>query len=607
MITTVVVQGRSPLRRMLASLRPVRGELSGAAVLGALATICAIGLLGVSGWLISRASQMPPVLTLEVAIVAVRAFGIGRGFFRYAERLVSHDAVFRALTDLRVAVWRRLEVLAPQGLAGFRRGDLLARMVADVDSVQDLALRVVLPVCTAVLAGGCSVLVTWWLLPAAGAVLLAALLAGATLVPWLTTATGARAEQLTAGTRGELSAQVRELFRGAPDLVACGAAPAALVEADRADARLTRLARSTAWTSGLGAGLGVVLAGVAVLGALVAALPAVADGRLDGVNLAVVVLLPLAAYEAVASLPAAALALVRVRASADRLVDVLDTPDPMTEPPHPVPRPDGPADLRLRGLTASWGAGGEEVLHGIDLDLPEGRRVAVVGTSGAGKSTLVSVLVRFVEYSGSATLAGVELRDLAADDVRRSVVLCAQDAHVFDSTVAANLRIADPTIDDDGLLAALDRVGLGGFVAGLPHGLDTPVGEHGSRLSGGQRRRLVVARALLADAQVLVLDEPTEHLDEETAAALLADLLVLTENRTTLLVSHRLSGLEGVDEIVVLESGVVVERGTHAELVASEGVYAERWTREQEQARTLALAVVMDVTEVEDSRGRGLT
>ncbi len=582
--------GRSPLRRALSALRPVRGRLAGAALLGALATICAIGLMGVSGWLISRASEMPPVLTLGVAIVGVRAFGIGRGFFRYSERLVSHDAVFRALTDIRVTVWRRLEVLAPQGLSGFRRGDLLARMIADVDSVQDLALRVVLPLSSAVIAGGLAVLVTWWLLPTAGAVLLAALVAGGTLVPWVTVSTGGRAERLTAGARGDLSAQVGELLRGAPDLVANGAARDALAAAGRTDARLTALARRSAWTAGLGAGLGVVLAGVAVLGALLAALPAVADGRLAGVNLAVVVLLPLAAYESVASLPAASLALARVRASAQRLTDVVDAPDPVEEPAPAAAVPAGAPHLRLRGVTARWGTAGEDVLHGVDLDLAPGRRVAVVGTSGAGKSTLVSVLVRFVEYGGSATLGGVELRDLASDDVRSVVRLCAQDAHVFDSSVAANLRLAAPDADDAALTAVLDRVGLAGLLDELPHGLDTAVGEHGSRLSGGQRRRLVLARSLLADPAVLILDEPTEHLDEETSARLVADLLRLTRGRTTLLVTHRLSGLEDVDEILVLEGGVVVERGAHAALIAADGTYAGRWQREQEHAAALALA-----------------
>ncbi len=582
-------RSRRPLARAVAALRVVRGELLLAALFGAAATMSAIGLLALSGWLISRASQMPPVLTLGVAIVGVRAFGIGRGFFRYAERLVSHDAVFRALTDVRVTVWRRLERLAPQGLAGFRRGDLLSRMVADIDAVQDLALRVVLPVTAAVLAGTASVVVTWWLLPAAGAVLLLALFAGATLVPWLAVATGGLAERQTAQAKGELSAQVRELLRGAPDLVANGAARTALDEAAAQDDRLTRLARRAAWTAGISAGVGVLVAGAAVVGSLAAALPAVVDGRLAGVNLAVVALLPLAAYEAVATMPAAASALVRVRASAARVFQLVDADDPVPAPVAPVRLPDA-TSLRLRRVCVRWSGAGHDAVRDVDLDLAAGARVAIVGSSGAGKSSLAAALVRFADYTGSIRLGQVELRDCAADDVRARVGLCAQDAHVFDSTLRENLRLAAPAADDATLMRAVERVGLTGLVDSLPLGLGTPVGEHGSRLSGGQRRRVVLARSVLADPSILVLDEPTEHLDESIASALTADLLNLTQGRTTLLVSHRLSGLEAFDEILVMAGGAVVERGTHADLVAGGGVYARRWRREQEHREALSLA-----------------
>ncbi|MET0741497.1 MAG: thiol reductant ABC exporter subunit CydC, partial [Candidatus Nanopelagicales bacterium] len=414
------MSGRAPprqagaLRRVAMTMRPERRRLALASLLGASATLCAIGLLAVSGWLISRASQMPPVFTLTVAIVAVRGFGIGRGFFRYAERLVAHDAVLRSLTTLRLAVWNPLERLAPHGLDAFRRGDLLARFVADVDSVQEFAIRVVLPVTAAVLAGGVSVVVTWWLLPAAGAVLLTVLILGATLVPLLTVLVGARAERATAPTRGELSAQVRTLLVGAADLLAAGSAHADLQRTLDTDAALVQLRRRAARSAGMGTGLGVVLAGTAVIGALLAGITAVDDGRLDGVNLAVVVLLPLAAYEAVATLPSAALTLVRVRGSAQRVDDLLDTTPPVVEPVRPLVvdvrglRP----VLRLRGVTVTWSPDARPALSDVDLDLAAGARVAVVGASGAGKSTLASVLVRFVDYQGSVTLDGHELRDL---------------------------------------------------------------------------------------------------------------------------------------------------------------------------------------------------
>ena len=572
----------SPLRRMWASQRPYRLQLATASLMGAAALICAIALLGVSGWLISRASQMPPVFTLSVAIVAVRAFGIGRGFFRYLERLISHDAAFRGLTSIRRSIWTRLETLAPQGVAEFRRGDLLSRMVADVDAVQDLTLRVVLPATVALLAGSASVVVTWWLLPTAGLVLLCALILGATVVPWLTVHAGGRAERQLAPFRGELSAQVGELLRGSADLLATGASLDAISAIELVDEDAATLARRSALTAGIASALSVTISGLAVLGALIAGLGAVVDGRLSGVNLAVVVLLPLAAYESVTALPSAASALIRVRSSADRLVQVVDAPNPVAEPRVPQPLSEGDVDIELRGVRAGWGPAGPEVLHGVDLSLQAGRRVAVVGSSGVGKSTLVSVLVRFVDYHGSATLGGIELSELNGDKVRSVIGLCAQDAHVFNSTIGENVRLGRGTATDDEIIDVLTRVGLTAFVSALPAGIHTAVGEHGSQLSGGQRRRLILARSLLANPRVLILDEPTEHLDAPAARAFMSTALDLTRDRTTLIVTHRLSGLETLDEIIVLEGGRVVERGTHHELLAARGVYANRFHTEQE-------------------------
>ena len=315
--------------------------------------------------------------------------------------------------------------------------------------------------------------------------------------------------------------------------------------------------------------------------ALVVGLPAVHDGRLRGVLLAVVVLMPLAAFEAVAGLPAAAQALEGVRRCAARVFEVLDAPDPVVDAAAPADLPAG-SGLVVRGLVATWPGSATPALDGIDLDLSPGRRVAVVGPSGAGKSTLAMVLLRFLPYqSGAVELGGTALDQLAGDDVRTRIGLAAQDAYVFDASLAINLRLARPGATDAELRAALAQARLGDWAASLPAGLDTSVGERGTSLSGGQRQRLALARALLADFPVLLLDEPGEHLDVETADALTADLLDVTRGRTTLLITHRLTGLEAVDEIVVLDSGRVAERGTHDELLAAAGRYAALWTAEQ--------------------------
>ncbi len=304
------------------------------------------------------------------------------------------------------------------------------------------------------------------------------------------------------------------------------------------------------------------------------------SGALDRVNLAVIALLPLAAFEAVATLPLAAQYGQRLRRSAGRVYEVLSAPAPVAEPAAPVALPVGPYALVTRRLTARWPGADRAAVQELDLVLDPGRRVAVVGASGAGKSTVAAALLRFVESSG-ATLNGIPLERLDPDDVRRVVGLCAQDAHLFDSTIRENLLLARRNASPAELRLALRRSRLEGWIEGLPDGLDTQVGEHGAKVSGGQRQRIALARALLADFPILLLDEPAANLDVDTADALTADLLDATRGRTVLLITHRLAGLESVDEIVVLDGGRVIERGTHADLLARPTRYRRWWQREQ--------------------------
>ncbi|WP_051821306.1 thiol reductant ABC exporter subunit CydD [Streptomyces sp. NRRL F-5065] len=560
------------LARVRAMSGARRGRLALALLLGSLALGSAVGLMATSGWLISRASEQPPVLYLMVAVTATRAFGIGRSVFRYSERLVSHDAVLRMLADTRVAVYRRLERLAPAGLRRSRRGDLLSRLVTDVDALQDYWLRWLLPAGTAVAVSAVSVGFTAWLLPEAGAVLAAGLLAAGAGVPLITGAVARRAETRLAPARGVLSTRVTDLLTGTAELTVAGALPARTAAARRADAVLTRIASRAATATALGDGLTALISGLTVAGAALAGAQAVADGRLAGVAMAVVVLTPLAAFEAVLGMPLAAQYRQRVRRSAERVCDVLDAPEPVREPERPRQVPGSPFPVVLKALTARHPGQGRDALAGLDLILERGRRIAVVGPSGSGKTTLAQVLLRFLDPgTGSYTLGGADAETLAGDDVRRLVGLCAQDAHLFDSSVRENLLLARKDATEAELRDALARARLLEWTDSLPDGLDTLVGEHGARLSGGQRQRLALARALLADFPVLVLDEPAEHLDLPTADALTADLLAATEGRTTLLITHRLAGLGAVDEVLVLDEGRVVQHGPFAELAAEPG------------------------------------
>ncbi|MGA5360970.1 thiol reductant ABC exporter subunit CydD [Streptomyces purpurascens] len=569
------------LRRVRAMSGARRGRLGLALLLGSLALGSAVGLMATSGWLISRASQQPPVLYLMMAVTATRAFGIGRAVFRYAERLVSHDAVLRMLADTRVAVFRRLERLAPAGLRRTRRGDLLSRLVADVDALQDYWLRWLLPAGAAVVVSAASVGFTAWLLPEAGAVLAAGLLAAGVGVPLITGAVARRAEHRLAPARGVLATRVADLLTGTAELAVAGALPARSAEAREADGALTRIASRAATATALGDGLTALISGLTVTAAALVGAQAVAAGRLDGVTMAVIVLTPLASFEAVLGLPLAVQYRQRVRRSAERVYEVLDAPEPVGEPVRPRQAPASPFPVAVKGLTARYEGQDRDALAGLDLTLEEGRRVAVVGPSGSGKTTLAQLLLRFLDArAGAYTLAGVDAYALHSDDVRKLVGLCAQDAHLFDSSLRENLLLAKKDATEDELRAALGRARLLDWAEGLPDGLDTLVGEHGARLSGGQRQRLALARALLADFPVLVLDEPAEHLDLPTADALTADLLAATEGRTTLLITHRLAGLEAVDEVLVLDQGRVVQRGSYPELVTVAGPLREMAERE---------------------------
>ncbi|MFF9866587.1 thiol reductant ABC exporter subunit CydD [Streptomyces sp. NPDC013953] len=576
----------APVRGVLRRVRDMAGEWRGrlwaALALGSLALGSAVGLMAVSGWLISRASEQPPVLYLMVAVTATRAFGIGRAVFRYAERLVSHDTVLRMLADLRVAVYLRLERVAPAGLRTARRGDLLSRLVADVDALQDYWLRWLLPAGSAALVGAGAVGFTAWLLPEAGLVLALGLMAAGVGVPLLSGACARRAERRLAPARGVLAVRIVDLMRGCAELTVSGALRSRTERVREADRLLTRIAERQATATALGGGLSALVAGLTVAAAALVGVQAVRDGRIEGVALAVVVLTPLAAFETVAGLPLAVQYRQRVQRSAERVYEVLDAPVPVQEPQRPVVPPAGPFPLEMRGLAARYPGQDRDALAGFTLRLEAGRRVAVVGASGSGKTTVAQVLLRFLDArAGTYRIGGVDATALDGDEVRRSVGLCAQDAHLFDSTVRENLRLARHGADDGDLRRALDRARLLDWVDALPDGLDTLVGEHGAQLSGGQRQRLALARALLADFPVLVLDEPAEHLDLTTADALTDDLLRATEGRTTVLITHRLKGLDAVDEVVVLEDGRTVQHGPYAELAAVDGPLRRMLERER--------------------------
>jgi len=541
-------------RLLFSASRPATGALLLAVFAGVGAAGAGVGLMATAAWLISRAALHPPVLHLMVAIVAVRAFGISRGVLRYLERLAGHDGALRVLAELRVRLFTRLERLAPAGLAAFRRPDLVQRLVTDVDAVLDMLTRVVLPYAVTVVVGAGAVTLVWSLSAPAGIALAAGLVVVGFLVPLLQSAAARRSDAQLAPLRGELATDAVDLLHGLSDLVAYGAVDAQLARLAGVDARLRRAEQRSSVSAGVSAAVTALATGLCVLVGLGAGTVAVRAGALPGELLAVIVLTPLAVFEAAAGLPVAAQRYAGARSSLRRLAEVFSAPVPVPEPQRPMDVPDGPHTVRLEGVTAGW-TPGRPVVRDFDLVLAPGRRIALVGPSGSGKSTVAALLVRFLDPArGRVSIDGVDVRDLACDRVRQIVGYLSEDAYLFDTTIEENLRIGRRDATEAQLRAALASARLLDWVADDAAGLATLVGEHGVQISGGQRRRLALARALVADFGVLVLDEPTEHLDDETAVALTRDLLAAAGGRTVLLITHRTDILSDVDEVVTLDS-----------------------------------------------------
>jgi ATP-binding cassette subfamily C protein CydCD len=451
--------------------------------------------------------------------------------FRYAERLVSHQAAFRSLVDLRVALYERLIPLAPAGLPAFKRGDLLRRMVDDVEAMADLSLRVMLPIFSAILVGTGSVILCAWLLPTAGVIMAVMLLLGGIVVPAVIIWSSGRGQAVQAPLQAELSSEVLTALHAGPELMVLGADDEYARRIADVDHRLTTAMRTTAVGSALSSALGILIQGAAVIAMILVAVPAVRDGDLRGVNLAVLVLLPLAAYEAVAVLAPSALAAIRVRAAAGRLVEILDAQPPVGRARIAADRLRHPD--RRRGRCRAQYPTGPVAVRDVAFSLPQGRRIGLVGESGSGKSTVLNVLASYLGYQGSARLGDVEIADQAGDHVPAAGAVDARRSRTC-STPMWRRTCGWPS-----LMRPTSSCRPRSMPSGLPLDLDRAVGQHGATLSGGERQRLGLARAVLAEHPVLLLDEPTEHLDPPTAAGVLATIEQVSLDASLVVVTHR--------------------------------------------------------------------
>ncbi|WP_420114673.1 thiol reductant ABC exporter subunit CydC [Pseudactinotalea sp.] len=542
--------------RALQRIWPLLGvsgtRLAFAVAWGSLALGAAVGLAAVSAWLIARASQMPAVLDLTIAVVAVRALGIGRGLFRYLDRLASHDVALRGSATLRERLYAALAGGRLDAVATVRRGEVLRRWGADVDDVGDLVVRSVVPALVAVAVSVGAVVIVGALSLTNGIVLALCLLVAGVAAPALSARSVRRAEIDGAVARGEVSSAAMTVLDGAAELTVSGRLEEVLGGLSRAESDLRSARDRAARPAALAQGVTVAAMGLSVLVALVVGAAELAAGALNPVELAVVVLTPLAAFEGVTALAPAAVHAVRAADAARRLTDLLDRAE---ETARGHRHPGTAATVVAQDVTVGW-PGRDALLEQVSLTLEPGRAVALIGHNGSGKTTLLLTLAGLLPPAGGEVLiGGVPSTDLADGSAATVATMTSEDAHVFDTTLLENLRVARGDVSADEAHDALRQAGLAHFLAGLPLGVDTPVGEDGALISGGERRRLLLARALLTDAPLLLLDEPDEHLDPETADRLLADIVALREaGRGVLVVTHRRTdALAGVDEVIDLE------------------------------------------------------
>ncbi len=574
------------VRRLMALVLPLRWSIVATLALGTATVGASVGLMGTAAWLIATAALHPSIADLQVAIVGVRFFGVSRGIFRYAERLISHELTFKLLAGLRVWFIKRLAPLAPARLLDRSVGDLVDRAVSDIEALQSFIIRVLSPPLVALaVALGVGCFMAWFSVGAAATFALFFILAGV-VVPAATWVSAATEGRRSTALRSDLGDAIVDFVQGMPELLAFNRSRSHRAKIDAIRKDLARVEHRAAMTDAVTTGAGVLLTHLATVGVLIVSIPLVRSGNLSGVMLAVLCLVAVAAFESATPLPQAARHLHHQVASAARLFEILDarptvfSPVESSMPAWGEPGGRSPS-LIFQGLSHTYPGTTRPALSGLDLEVSAGARVAVVGPSGAGKTTLAHLVQRFWDpEAGRILIGGVNIRQLDLDDLRGSIGLVAQNTFLFSGTVAENLRLARPSAFTSELEAACRHAALESTLAELPEGLDTWIGEQGQRLSGGQRQRLSVARALLQKPAVLILDEPTAQLDGPTASALLQQIFQAFEGTTTLHITHRLVEMENYDTIVVLDQGQMVQQGSHPDLVTRDGLYRRLWEAE---------------------------
>ena len=568
----------SILPRLLSFLHGSWNWVALSVLLSALTIGSSVALIGTSAWMISTAAIATAVADLGVSVVATRLFGISRAVFRYLERLVSHNVTFRLLARLRVWFYEKLEPLAPARLMDYKSGDLLARVIGDVETLENFHVRVISPSLTAILVGLFTALFFASFYPTIALVLIGFFLTLGLILPLLAQLVSRKPGQRLITQRADLQSQLVDGIQGLADLLAFGRGQDRANQIASTGKDYGSTQKQMARISGIHSALGTLLTNLGLWTMLVLVIPQVTAGNIKGVMLGTFTLMTLASFEAVNPLPLAAQMWNASREAARRLFEVVDVEPGISDRVNSDQSKITNYQLQFTDLSFSYPNTSTPALDHVTFDLQPLTSVAIVGPSGAGKSTLANLLFRFWEYElGEIRLGGESLKFLNQDEVRKRCALVSQNSYFFNTSIRENLRLARPKVTPDEMEAALRSAHVYEFVTNLAKGYDTFIGEQGLRLSGGERQRLAIARALLKDAPILILDEPTANLDPITEKQVLDTLFEVMRGKTSLLITHRLVGLENVDEILVMDHGRIVERGKHRHLLAHEGLYHRLW------------------------------
>ncbi|HEY9526985.1 MAG TPA: thiol reductant ABC exporter subunit CydC, partial [Anaerolineales bacterium] len=566
------------LPRLLSFLNGSWNWVALSVLLSTLTIGSSVALIGTSAWLISTAGLHPSVAELGVSVVGVRFFGISRGLFRYLERLVSHNVTFRLLARLRVWFYEKLEPLAPARLMEYKSGDLLARVIGDVETLENFYVRVISPSLTAVLIGLIVALFFASFFAPIALVLIGFFLLLGLMLPLLAQLASQGPGQRLIWQRAEIQTHLVDGIQGIADLLAFGRGANRLQQISILGNAYGATQKQMARINGIHSAFGTLLTNLGVWLVLFLVIPQVSAGNIKGVMLGTFTLMTLASFEAVLALPVAAQMWNASREAAKRLFEVVDA-----EPAVKAKTRDAILEIRSSNIefsNISFSYPGQSIpaLQALTFEVLSGRSTAIVGPSGAGKSTIANLLLRFWDYdAGEISLGGAALKSLDPDEVRKCIALVSQNNYFFNTTIRENLRLARRSARPEDIEAAARAAQIHEFIASLPRGYDTLIGEQGFRLSGGERQRLAIARALLKDSPILILDEPTANLDPQTEKQVLDTLFETMREKTSLLITHRLIGLENVDEILVMDNGRIVERGTHSELLTNKGLYRRLW------------------------------